>query len=1246
MQRPVRSSAWLRAFALGVLGIASLWLYDIADRPRAHSAYLYEKGGLPRTLQVMLTDALGTRGVIAIALVLAIALGSPALSHLRPAKRLLALAILAVIGLVVGIHHRGSRPRAGGIDERPNVILLVVPNLRADRLDPRVMPHTARLATRATSFERAYVASLDERASFLTSLTGLSPHHHEVRSTLSKEERAFPPLPQRFSEAGWATALVSDHGDALMGDIDRSFDSIEKGPFEPSGLAASLVSKLHPQAETLDPSEVTLRALRAIDARRDRPFFLTLSYGALRSPMALPSPWYGLHTRPAYRGRYKYAHSEIANILGHGEPPDEEDIEQLRGLYDGAASAVDAEIDRLYAELSRRGLAETTIIVITSTQGMSLGEGGRGIGQRDRLLGDETTHVPLLILDPRRPGPRNVSAIVSNLDLAPTLASLAGLEPLHDLPGRSLLPAIEGAPLDPALAFAEAAPSGPDAATMKHRMVRDDRHKLVYAPTRKGPGWFLFDTWRDPRELDDLSAALPDVRDRLQNALWPWMLEDRSLEREREFLVPRRQRRGRAAAIANRQSLLEAKAIAFRLVDLLASADYDAEALDSALEARHADSFRTSSPYVGPAGGLGRAVAQLALRDPSGDIAQREAILAPAPASIRYSLTLPERSSLVTHIATIGDIHERVVFEVAIHEPRRGRSLLARHELSKEAAGRWHDVVVDLSAHAGRPIELELSTSAKDERDFGALALFGSPVVVAENTKTLPWNLVWLNTSDADIHGLAARGASFPRAHSTGAWARPALLGSLSGMLSSELSITTSQLAIPAPERRELRSSDPPFLPLLLRPYGVMTHAIVSLPYLLPHAEAGIDAGFESVDALASSKRANDDIAERAEVFLDAHAESRFALYLQAPTSPRDGSALPIVDRISKKLDELHLREKTLFIALGDPVYPFDSASIDGAPIPLVMSLPGTIAEGVRIETPAATTDLLPTVLALAGIPIPEAMSGRSLLPWIRDPKAPDDHRPIVIEGRNERALRLGRYRYIERASSAKSRVAEELHLLDGEEGRRTNLLSREPELGRRMREVLACMLVRSRTEDAGASEALAASRQRRLPQASSTIRLRFVGAGERRRISGTIAIIAEEGALAPELAAKPVGIPAEALRRTARGIELALSTVPDEAVGLDLESTEPTAKIAWELYLDDQPLPKVHMFGGSLGLMAEELAGGMTTARAREMAEGASEPSIDARRELGLFVVHERVEKRKGVDCGLLVEGFVTTEK
>jgi hypothetical protein len=99
----------------------------------------------------------------------------------------------------------------------------------------------------------------------------------------------------------------------------------------------------------------------------------------------------------------------------------------------------------------------------------------------------------------------------------------------------------------------------------KHRMVRDDRFKLVYVPARTGVRWMLFDTRVDPGEEHDVAEAHPDVVARLQGELWSWMRKDTDMTERGGYLVPRRT--GAGAGAPDGAGEVAASDGAFRLGD-------------------------------------------------------------------------------------------------------------------------------------------------------------------------------------------------------------------------------------------------------------------------------------------------------------------------------------------------------------------------------------------------------------------------------------------------------------------------------------------------------------------------------------------------------------------------------------------------------------------------------------------------------------------------------------------------------
>jgi arylsulfatase A-like enzyme len=632
-----------RAFAENAcvcLGLHSmLMLWAMADSPQLYAARWYATGGLARTTQVFATDVLGPHGVLALSFLLAVLYVRPArlLSLARRAPpvvraplALLALLLAATTLYAQSTSHPASASSsstwtssssspasapapASAPPHHPNILILAADSLRADHLDPRVAPTLEALAARGARFDRAYVSIPRTFPSWVTILTGRHAHHHGIRSmfpTWEERARDFDALPARLAHAGYATGVVSDFAGDIFGRIELGFGRVDTPSFDfrqlirqraleretpllpvlHSQLGRKLFPVMRERNDAADPMLLADDAIAALHALRaggsggageGKPFFLTVFFSTAHFPYAAPAPYYAKYTDAAYRGRFKY-HKPVG--LGEDAPPDAADIAQIRGLYDGSVKAVDDAVARILRSLDSEGLAGDTIVVVTADHGETLYDNGHGLGHGDHLFGDEGTHVPLVVYDPRlasaQPHGVRVPAVVRDVDIAPTLYELAGVAPPTDLDGLSLRAYLSvSAPASaPRLAFAETelwfteeipglaadlrmpypgilALTEIDARhhaeivmrgdmqaitrMARHRMVRDERWKLVYLPTRKGAKYMLFDTLADPSEVRDVAPEHPAEVARLQTALWAWMLRDAQMEQKDGYLVPR-----------------------------------------------------------------------------------------------------------------------------------------------------------------------------------------------------------------------------------------------------------------------------------------------------------------------------------------------------------------------------------------------------------------------------------------------------------------------------------------------------------------------------------------------------------------------------------------------------------------------------------------------------------------------------------------------------------------------------------
>ena len=181
---------------------------------------------------------------------------------------------------------------------------------------------------------------------------------------------------------------------------------------------------------------------------------------------------------------------------------DRPDQAEARRRYGAEVRRADGAVEAVLADLDRRGLLEDAVVLFTSDHGEAFGEHGRN-GHSHQLY-DHQLRVPTILRLPpdarfdraRARLAERGDGLVRHVDLAPTLLDLAGLAPLPDAVGISLL-ADDG----PRVHFAETHPPEADEELLA---LFDGRWKLIHAPAS---GRFeLYDLAADPGERDDLWA--------------------------------------------------------------------------------------------------------------------------------------------------------------------------------------------------------------------------------------------------------------------------------------------------------------------------------------------------------------------------------------------------------------------------------------------------------------------------------------------------------------------------------------------------------------------------------------------------------------------------------------------------------------------------------------------------------------------------------------------------------------------
>ncbi|MCB9386029.1 MAG: sulfatase [Bryobacterales bacterium] len=243
----------------------------------------------------------------------------------------------------------------------------------------------------------------------------------------------------------------------------------------------------------------------------ERPFFLTIQMGPPHNPYIAPEKYRALYDPEKLTMRPNWRE-------GGERTPGREEIAH----YYGMVTAIDDQVGRVLAELDTLGLAEDTIVLVSSDHGDMLGSQGARL---KRKPWEESIKVPGIVRYPKagRSGVKT-DAIFTHVDFAPTLLALCGLETPPQMQGTSLAPVILGQAEDgPDSAFFQIfGPFDGGEIAAGWRGVRTKTH--MYARYEDKP-WLLYDLREDPYELRNLvdDPAAAEVQAQMQARLESWM---------------------------------------------------------------------------------------------------------------------------------------------------------------------------------------------------------------------------------------------------------------------------------------------------------------------------------------------------------------------------------------------------------------------------------------------------------------------------------------------------------------------------------------------------------------------------------------------------------------------------------------------------------------------------------------------------------------------------------------------------
>jgi len=416
----------------------------------------------------------------------------------------------------------GAQPHA----RRPDVIVLLTDQQRGDAFgaagagDLRT-PAMDRLAREGVMFTRAFAATPQCSPSRAALLTGRHPHRTGVMGNTAERgqpagmsgplDRSVPTLGRVFAAAGYETSYFGkwhlggtpgEYGfevhDARMDDATLAWRAIE---FVRKRATSGTRRPLLLIVSWLNPHDIYgVLAAAPPDARALR---------AARLPSNLRDD---LRQKP-FPQRHFLEEDQGKPFVG----ADRDVWRRYRAFYNQLVEAVDQEIGTVLDALERR---EVSSITVFSSDHGDLG-GAHGLPYKGPAMYEELVRVPLVIRWPGRIAAAKSDALVSLIDLLPTLCDIAGVPAPEGMNGLSLRGILEGNARNVReMVFAEY--YGKQAWRVPIRMVRAARWKYVRYLT---DGEELYDLEADPGELQNLarSPAAASERARLAHELDEWI---------------------------------------------------------------------------------------------------------------------------------------------------------------------------------------------------------------------------------------------------------------------------------------------------------------------------------------------------------------------------------------------------------------------------------------------------------------------------------------------------------------------------------------------------------------------------------------------------------------------------------------------------------------------------------------------------------------------------------------------------
>jgi N-acetylglucosamine-6-sulfatase len=319
-------------------------------------------------------------------------------------------------------------------------------------------PNLNRIRAKGMWLRNAFVSTALCSPSRASILTGQYAHRHGVVDNQHPIPEGTVFFPQLLQGSGYDTAFfgkwhMGEDDDSPQPGFDRWVSFQGQGDYYNPMLNVDGTRSRHQGYTAEILTDYSLEWLQNRDS--DAPFFLYLSHKSVHA-MFEPgaddlgryqeeAPVYPVtmaNTEENYAGHPPWVREQRSSWHGvdymyHGDM----DFDTFYRRYTETLYSMDKSIGRVLDYLEANGLQDNTMVVYMSDNGFSFGEHGL-IDKRHMY--EESMRVPMLVYAPGMTTPGSESdRMVQNVDIAPTLLSLAGVPVPDNMDGRSILPVLQ-----------------------------------------------------------------------------------------------------------------------------------------------------------------------------------------------------------------------------------------------------------------------------------------------------------------------------------------------------------------------------------------------------------------------------------------------------------------------------------------------------------------------------------------------------------------------------------------------------------------------------------------------------------------------------------------------------------------------------------------------------------------------------------------------------------------------------------